>query len=160
MQSTRTLTVLVLKFIVIVLTLFAAAVTKTAANQTVGAQEAQMGASNNLSILEILNPLSIIFAQKDESLERTPLQAENFELVNQFGGPSSDVTVQGQYAYLDEAPGISILNIADPTAPYLVDKWLPASYKNGINYVEAAGNYLYATSLDGLYILDIATPTA
>ncbi len=73
--------------------------------------------------------------------------------------PYGAITVVDSFAFITPDPftrdsGISIINIADPAAPYKVGEWK----KHTVNYLAVAGGYAYCITDTGLWIVDISNP--
>ncbi len=67
-----------------------------------------------------------------------------------------DVCVNNNYAYLTDANGVNILNISNPTSPFLAGKY----EKYFASEIEVKGNYAYVIFIDQLNIIDISNPSA
>jgi hypothetical protein len=82
----------------------------------------------------------------------------NVKLVGRTGGTYNAVAVQGNYAYIAEGGGLSILNISNSTSPQLVGTVaLPAS----ANSVTVNSTYAYvADSSSGLQIINVSNPAS
>ena len=49
-----------------------------------------------------------------------PVDAEDMQLVGQFGGASYAVALQGTYAYVGVGPRLVVLDVSDPSTPFEV----------------------------------------
>jgi hypothetical protein len=66
---------------------------------------------------------------------------------------SGDVAVSGDYAYIEEAGGTVIMDVADPAAPYRV------GFMDTISgHMLISGSYLFIHSRPGICIFDISDP--
>lgn len=84
------------------------------------------------------------------------------ELVEQFGGLTISLDVQGNYAYLGIGPRLHVLELSDPDHPSLVGRSAPIEAANSpIHSIAVLGNYAYiANGSSGLLIFDVSNPTA
>lgn len=84
------------------------------------------------------------------------LGAGNLELVGHYGGYTTAVAVQGNYAFVRRGMAFVVIDISVPTAPvqlsYLV---LP----EGVFDIAVAGDYAYVASGNGLRVIDVSDPT-
>jgi len=83
--------------------------------------------------------------------------AENVELVGHIGGVTEAVFVQGNYAYIGEGPGLTILDISNPASPTVVGKTPPLP--DIVRGVYVSGSYAYvAVDEAGLQVVDVSNP--
>jgi hypothetical protein len=79
----------------------------------------------------------------------------NVDFVGQIGGSVHTVAVVGNYAYIGEGPGLTILDISAPNAPSVVGRteFLPDIVQD----VAISGNYAYLADYDsGLRVVDVS----
>ena len=67
--------------------------------------------------------------------------AENVESVGHIGGVTDAVAVQGDYAYIDEGPALTVLGISNPASPTIVGKTDPLP--DIVQDIAVAGDYAY-----------------
>ncbi|HOU11956.1 MAG TPA: carboxypeptidase regulatory-like domain-containing protein [Anaerolineae bacterium] len=117
----------------------------------------------------LLNMMLIVLTISPTFLvQAMPLSAETaiatppfLTLVNQIGGATYSVKLQGNYAYMGVGPRLVILNITNPVQPVAVGQTEIIS--DYITDIEISGNYAYITSGsiysgEGLRIIDISNP--
>jgi hypothetical protein len=94
--------------------------------------------------------------------------AWNLEVVGRTGGDYFEIEVQGQYAYVLEAGGLSILDVSDPANPQVVGMAACGGLRRDGGYtgdLVVRGDYVYVTAgysdshQKGLRIFDIHTPS-
>jgi hypothetical protein len=100
--------------------------------------------------------------------QATPLSTGNaaavpleLTLVNQIGGETYSVKLQGNYAYMGVGPRLVVLDITSPGQPVVIGQTEVIS--NSITDIEISGSYAYVTegtyhSSGGLRIIDISNP--
>lgn len=98
---------------------------------------------------------------KPRTVDQTIQGARDLEYVGRIGGKISSVAVQGNYAYVGEGYGLTILDISDPASPTPVSKSLPLP--DYVWYVDVLGDYVYVAvqsydNLGSLNILDVSDP--
>ncbi|MAU01384.1 MAG: hypothetical protein CL608_29950 [Anaerolineaceae bacterium] len=86
------------------------------------------------------------------------LESANLDLIGQISGYSEFVTVQGNYAYVGEGTGLTVLNISNPTSPY-VEKRLVFSLTSRVNNIVFSGSTALVADGSGLRMIDISDPT-
>lgn len=74
------------------------------------------------------------------------------------GGITQAIDIAGQYAYVGEGLGLSVLNISDPEQPVVVGRTKPFAI---INKLVVSGDYVYAAvePFGDLWIIDVSDPT-
>jgi hypothetical protein len=109
----------------------------------------------------LVSASGVIAKSSQSSRENDPstelMEAQNLTEEGQIGGSSSGVAIQGQFAYIGVGHRMVILNIVDPSHPFVVGKTEPLA---GVVFdVEVSGNYAYiAAFINGLRIIDISSP--
>jgi hypothetical protein len=78
---------------------------------------------------------------------------------NQFVGAATNVTVSGNYAYVDDQIGLRILDVSNPSLPSLVGTYTNANGELGSTVI--AGHYAFVTDFNNsaVHILDVSDPT-
>ncbi|MCP4544403.1 MAG: PKD domain-containing protein [Chloroflexi bacterium] len=107
----------------------------------------------------IQNPLIQPIRRSPAHPQSPASNAENVEFVGHIGGYTRAVAVQGDYAYIGEGPGLTILDISNPTLLTIVGKTPPLS-SVGVLDVYAAGDYAYIANGNGLRLVDVSDPTS
>jgi hypothetical protein len=87
------------------------------------------------------------------------VDAWNVSSLGQLGGITVAVAVQGSYAYIQEGPRLTILDVSDPAAPAVAGRTAPMSYN--VYGVCVAGGYAFVgNSTAGLRVVDVSDPAA
>ena len=85
--------------------------------------------------------------------------AQNVELVDQLGGATWSVAVQGNYAYIGMGPRLVILNVFFPDSPTVAGK--TQTLPDVINSLVVSGGHAYlAAGESGLRIINVSNPAA
>lgn len=88
----------------------------------------------------------------------TQTVAVNVTAVGHYGGSTSAIEIDGQYAYVAAGNGLSILSISDPVHPALVSRVGP--FFSTIDGLIIVGGRLYVTEFRGpLHVVDVSDPT-
>jgi hypothetical protein len=83
--------------------------------------------------------------------------AHNVELIGQLGGAVHTVFVQGNYAYVGEGAGMTVLDVSNPAKPKPVGR--SRVWADAVEDIYVTGHYAYvAAGKSGLHIIDIANP--
>ncbi|MFB3894947.1 MAG: M6 family metalloprotease domain-containing protein [bacterium] len=86
------------------------------------------------------------------------LESDKIKLCSRSGGSYYGVAIQGNYAYVAEGGGLSILQISNNTSFQLIYQ-IPL--EDVARKVTVSGNYVYVgDNYGGFYIIDISNPTA
>jgi hypothetical protein len=84
--------------------------------------------------------------------------AHNVEYVVSIGGRTEAVAVQGNYAYIGEGPGLTVLDISDLAKPRLLGRTVPIS--ENLRDIAISDNIAYvAAGMDGLRIINVTDPS-
>ena len=89
--------------------------------------------------------------------------SKTLQLIDQIGGKSNDIAIQGTYAYLGIGPRLVIFDISNPAQPIKVGQ---TDVLNGIvQSISVVKNLAYITTSNkfdsgGLYIIDVSKPDA
>ena len=81
------------------------------------------------------------------------------ELLSRHNGTINAVAISGNYAYIDSAGRLAVVDISDKAHPQIIgqSEVLFSAAKD----IQLSGNYAYiAAGTEGLFIVNIATPTA
>lgn len=113
-----------------------------------------------LAILISLFSFGLVGAH--EFLEQPEYQAEDdqaaLEIIDQVGGISSALAIEGDQAYLGIGPRLTVFDISDPTNPRLVGR--SHALIDVVTDITVDGDTAYVlTTLDGVHIFDVSTPT-
>ena len=86
-------------------------------------------------------------------------QPENqLTYIGSAGGTTKPINIAGQYAYVGEGLGLTVLNISDPDQPVVVGRTHPFAI---INKLVVSGDYVYAAvePFGDLWVIDVSDPT-
>lgn len=84
--------------------------------------------------------------------------ANNLAFLGGAGGATNPIAIAGQYAYIGEGLGLTVLDISDPNQPIVVGR-TPAFAV--IDVIVVSGDYVYATvqPFGDLWVIDVRDPT-
>lgn len=99
--------------------------------------------------------LFIVFASLVPSTAARPAATSSTTLLSHIGGETHAVAVQGSYAFLAEAAGISVLDVSNPAAPALAARLEIGRPITDLAATEAA---LFVGTANGLLTVDISAP--
>jgi uncharacterized repeat protein (TIGR01451 family) len=85
-------------------------------------------------------------------------QSSSWQMVGQVGGPTEDVAVQGNYAYVGVGLRLVVLDVSDPTTPEEIGITTP--FPHFVKGVAVSGTLAYiAAGGAGLRVVDVSDPT-
>jgi hypothetical protein len=84
-----------------------------------------------------------------------PSNADNIEILGNFGGSAQTIVVQGNFVYLGMGLSMDILDISDPTHPTLTGK---VTLAGNAQDIAIAYPYAYVVAGGGLWIIDVSDP--
>ena len=104
-----------------------------------------------LSLSTLHSLLGRVQAQHISNIDQP--QSVQTEMINQQGGSTYDVALQGDYAFVGVGPRLLILNVADPANPVLISK--TDVFSGVVTNVTVANNYVYLSAGGDFVIVDV-----
>ena len=96
-------------------------------------------------------PIQSIITPTPDSLDQEP-----FNLVNQIGGISKALVVEGAYAYLGVGPRLMVIDLADISGPQISGQ---SEILSGVvQRIVVRESYTFVLTEDGLAIIDVSNP--